>query len=69
MVQLAFLVQRTGGAITSTPADPRVAAVDLVDIADLATIDLRPPIGHALQAAAAAGYTTEARYLGPVWSD
>ena len=69
MVQVAFLVEQIGGAITSAPADPRVAAVDLVEAGDLTTIDLRPPMGEALQAAVADGFTTQARYLGPLWTE
>ena len=69
MVQVTFLVEQIGGSITATPDDPRVAAVDLVEFADLTTIDLRPPMGEALQTAAAEGFTTETRYLGPLWSD
>jgi 8-oxo-dGTP diphosphatase len=69
VVQLTFLVRPTGGALTSEPADPRVAAVETVAFSQLALIDLRPPMAEPLLAAAAAGYPAQARYLGPLWSD
>ena len=69
MIQLTFLARPTGGAITTSPADPRVASVRTVAFSDLAALDLRPPMGEQLLEAAANGYSGCARYLGSLWSD
>jgi ADP-ribose pyrophosphatase YjhB (NUDIX family) len=69
VVQLTFLARATGGAITSVPADPRVAAVEVVALDQLEDLDLRPPLAEELLQAAAAGFSGPARYLGPLWSE
>jgi 8-oxo-dGTP diphosphatase len=69
MVQLTFLARATGGALTSRPEDPRVAAVEVVSLDRLGELDLRPPIAAELWQAAAAGFAGRARYLGPLWSE
>jgi 8-oxo-dGTP diphosphatase len=66
VVNLTFEANVTGGAITESPADRRVEAVDLVSPDDLATLDLRPPIAPALQEALASTPTAP-RYLGSVF--
>jgi ADP-ribose pyrophosphatase YjhB (NUDIX family) len=66
VVNLTFEANVTGGAITESPADHRVEAVDLVSPGDLATLDLRPPIASALLGALA-GTPEAPRYLGSVF--
>lgn len=66
VVNLTFEANITGGAITESPADQRVEAVDLVSPADLAALDLRPPIASALLEALA-GTPQAPRYLGSVF--
>jgi len=68
IVNLTFACSMTGGDITSSPADPVVEAVDLVDPYSLECFDLRPPIGAALLEAFEAGFSGPARYLGSVWT-
>ncbi len=68
VVNLTFLAEVTGGTITPNPDDPRVEAVDLVDPAQVPSLDLRPPIADELVAAIASGFTGEARYLGSLWA-
>jgi ADP-ribose pyrophosphatase YjhB (NUDIX family) len=69
VLQLTFLVRPTGGALGAASADPRVDAVEPVAFAQLADLDLRPPMAAELLRAAAAGYSGCARYLGPLWSE
>lgn len=69
ILNLTFLAEVTGGEITTSPSDPRVEAVDLVDPEDLADIDLRPPLAVELKEAIDAGFSGEARYLGSLWVD
>ena len=69
MVQLTFLAEATGGAITDRPLDPRVEGVELADPADLSRYDLRPPMAEALRLATESGYAGEARYLGALWTN
>jgi 8-oxo-dGTP diphosphatase len=69
MIQLTFLTRRTGGALTQTASDERVAEARFVGLDDLEDLDLRPPLADALVQAAAAGFAGPARYLGPLWSD
>lgn len=69
VVQLTFLARPTGGSLSEAIVDPRVEAVEHVSFAEMATLDLRPPMAAELLEAAAAGYSGCARYLGPLWSD
>jgi ADP-ribose pyrophosphatase YjhB (NUDIX family) len=69
VVQITFLARAVGGGITEHPRDPRVAGVDVVQLAGLEDLDLRPALAAEILAAAKTGFTGPARYLGPVWSD
>jgi 8-oxo-dGTP diphosphatase len=69
VVQLTFLARAIGGAVTSHPDDPRVAAVEIVPLARLGAVDLRPPMAAEVLRAAASGFSDRARYLGPLWSE
>lgn len=68
VIQITFLVKVIGGTLTDHPADERVVGTIVVPLADLASLDLRPPMAEALVEASAAGYAAPARYLGPLWS-
>lgn len=70
VVNLTFLAEVTGGAITDCPDDPRVEAVDLVDLEQLAGLDLRPPLAAAIAEVAEVGLgTCETRYLGSLFTE
>lgn len=69
VVNITFLAEAVGGAVTDRPRDPRVEAVDLVDPATLGELDLRPPLAAALAQALANTHDFEASYLGPLWVD
>lgn len=68
VVNLTFAAVVTGGRITSSPADKRVECVDLIEPADLLSLDLRPPLGpHILEVLDNPG-TSRASYLGSLFS-
>jgi len=67
VVNITFAATVTGGQITTSPADERVEAVDLVTPEDLSTLDLRPPMARALQSALAGG-ATRSEYLGSLFT-
>jgi ADP-ribose pyrophosphatase YjhB (NUDIX family) len=69
VVNLTFAADVVGGSLTDRPEDPRVERVALVDLAEVVSLDLRPPFGSALVRALAAGDDAQARYLGPLWAD
>jgi len=69
VVQITFLARPTGGSLGDAIADPRVDAVEHVSFAELAGLDLRPPMAADLLRAAATGYSECAKYLGPLWSE
>jgi 8-oxo-dGTP diphosphatase len=67
MVNITFLTEVVGGAVTDRPMDRRVEAVELVEAASLGALDLRPPIAAQLASALANIDEQDARYLGSVW--
>ena len=67
-VNLVFLAHEVGGAITDTPDDSRVEAVDLVDISSLGSIDFRPPIADAVIDVLRDPEEARARYLGSLFT-
>jgi 8-oxo-dGTP pyrophosphatase MutT (NUDIX family) len=69
VVNLTFAADVVSGELTDRPEDSRVERVTLVDLGDIESLDLRPPLGPALVAALAAGTGAQARYLGPLWVD
>lgn len=69
VVNLTFAATVVSGELTDRPKDSRVERVELVDLAEVASLDLRPPFGSALVAALAAGGNAQARYLGPLWAE
>jgi ADP-ribose pyrophosphatase YjhB (NUDIX family) len=69
VVNITFGAEIIGGSITTTPADARVEAVDLVDPSDLASLDLRPPMARDLARAVSEGLDrTDTRYLGSLFT-
>ena len=65
LVQLVFEATLEGDVGPST--DPRVAACEWRDVADLATIDLHPAFGAQLAADLAAGTPGPCRYVVAAW--
>ncbi len=68
IVNIVFLAEHTGGAVTASPADPRVEAVELVSPSELATLDFRPPIADALVEVLRDPEAATARYLGSLFT-
>ena len=68
VVNLTFEATITGGAITTRPADPRVAAVDLIHPDQLGALDLRPPIASAILDVLASPDAFQTRYLGSLFT-
>lgn len=70
LVNITFLARVTGGTITDSPQDDRVEAVELVDPARLAELDMRPPITTELLDWIRAGENGPAcRYLGSIFTE
>ncbi len=67
VINITFEASVTGGVLSSAPEDPRVEGVDLVDLTELATIDLRPPLAHIITAAVREGAAFETTYAGSVF--
>ena len=67
VVNITFAATITGGRITTSPADKRVEAVDLVRPEELSALDLRPPMAGALQSALA-GRAIVSEYLGSLFT-
>ncbi|MHB8705798.1 MAG: hypothetical protein ACYC77_04710, partial [Coriobacteriia bacterium] len=53
--------------LLAKPTDPSIEGFDIVEFTAIRDLDMRPPIAAELEDAAAAGFTVETRYLGPVW--
>jgi len=68
VVNVVFKCDIVGGALTDAPDDPRVASTDLVGVARLSEVDLRPPMAEAV-VEAIADPAADCRYLGALWSD
>ena len=70
VVNLTFLATITGGAITDDPQDPRVEAVDVIAPAQVASLDLRPPLAEAITRLLQADPSHwRAQYLGSLFAD
>ena len=67
VVNITFAATITGGRITTSPADKRLEAVDLVRPEELSALDLRPPMAGALQSALA-GRAIVSEYLGSLFT-
>jgi 8-oxo-dGTP diphosphatase len=68
VINLTFLANAVGGAITQRPEDRRVEAVDLVAPADLSSLDLRPPIAAVVEKYVRTGHI-ESGYLGSLFTE
>jgi ADP-ribose pyrophosphatase YjhB (NUDIX family) len=66
VVNVVFDADIRGGALTDTPADPRVAAAEVCAVDSLHALDLRPPMADAI--ADAVRGTGGCAYLGALWS-
>lgn len=66
VVNLTFSAQITGGAITDSPDDARVEAIDLVEPDGLSDLDLRPPMARQL-IEYLRGDREDTRYLGSLF--
>jgi len=69
LVNITFAAVVSGGTITDTPDDDRIEAVDLFSPADLAGLDMRPPITGAILEWLRAGGEPCAQYLGSVFTE
>ena len=67
VVNITFMAEITGGAITSSSGDPRVEAVDLVAPEELHRLDLRPPMAEAI-VRATKGEVRSTEYLGSLFT-
>ncbi|NTU71911.1 MAG: NUDIX hydrolase [Coriobacteriia bacterium] len=67
VVNLTFTAHVIGGAITDSPDDQRVEAIDLADPAKLGDYDLRPPYADAIQRFLA-GKGSGSGYLGSLFT-
>ncbi len=67
IVNITFSAERVGGAVTATPEDRRIEAVDLVSPESLAQLDLRPPMADAIVRAVRSDLAS-AEYLGPLFT-
>jgi ADP-ribose pyrophosphatase YjhB (NUDIX family) len=68
LVNVVFRCDVIGGALTDAPDDPRVAAAELVDVARLSELDLRPPMAEAV-VETLTDPAGRCRYLGAIWSE
>jgi 8-oxo-dGTP diphosphatase len=69
VINLTFIAEILGGALTTSPEDPRVEAVELIEPACLHELDLRPPIAAEITAAIRDGLeAAPTRYLGSLFT-
>lgn len=68
LVNITFAADVASGEITDYPDDQRVEAVELVEIGELASLDLRPPYADKL-VRILSGEQVDAEYLGPLFSE
>lgn len=68
LVNITFLVRVVGGELSDRPSDPSIEGIDLVPIASLGELDLRPPMADEIMRAYESGFEVQAQYLGPIWT-
>lgn len=66
VVNITFSAEVVGGAITNSPIDRNVEAVELISPDALPDLDLRPPMASEIVRALSGG--TTAGYLGPLFT-
>jgi 8-oxo-dGTP diphosphatase len=69
VINVTFSAHVVGGAITDSPADPRVEAVELIAPDKLAELDLRPPMAEAIKSLVESDDCQSARYLGALFTE
>lgn len=69
MIQIVFLTTHVSGSMTKPSADDSILDVIAMPPSDVRPEELRPPMAVELAAAFEAGWTGEARYLGPIWAE
>lgn len=70
VVNITFGATIAGGTLSQVSEDARVVGVDLVDPADLRSLDFRPPIAEAIVAWLHSGNTVPSvRYLGSLFTE
>ncbi len=68
VVNIAFLAKVVGGALSDSPQDSRVEAVELFDPEALGGLDLRPPIAETI-GDILGDSRAQARYLGSIFRE
>jgi len=69
VVNITFEAHIVGGRITSSPNDDRVEGTELVRVADLERLDLRPPIAAQVREIVERGEAWECTYIGSVFTE
>lgn len=69
VVQITFLAQVEDVAAAPPVPDERVVGSETVPVAQLAGLDLRPPMAEQIASAWARGYDVQAAYLGALWTE
>lgn len=66
VINLFFLAHITGGTL-SLGLDPVLAQVSFVDITQLPSLELHPPIGQDILRGYLENFQSDCRYLGKLW--
>lgn len=69
VINITMSARVDAGELTQTPEDPRVEAVETVTLAELAQLDLRPPMAHAIISRAMGSSDAPAQYLGALFTE
>ena len=68
LVNITFVAEVTGGALLTDSLDSSIEGIELVPVARLGEIDLRPALAKHIQSAYEDGFNTTAAYLGAIWT-
>ena len=68
LVNITFVVEVTGGTLLTDSLDASIEGIELVPVARLGDIDLRPALAEYIQSAYRDGFDTAASYLGAIWT-
>lgn len=69
VVNITFEARIVGGQITSSPNDDRVEGTELVRVAELERLDLRPPVAVQVREIVERGAAWECEYIGSVFTE